>query len=78
MRHFSNQVAPGHQQLPWLGILAMNLLNLQYWGCNQVILQRSLAARSLKDAQIGLLVQVMDQVRKAGVSNVSIAATPGE
>lgn len=45
-----------HDQLPWLGILAMNLLNLQYWGCNQVILQRSLAARSLKDAQIGLLV----------------------
>jgi len=45
-----------HQQLPWLGILAMNLLNLQYWGCNQVILQRSLAARSLRDAQVGLLV----------------------
>ena len=31
-----------------------------------------------RKAQIGLLVQVMDQVRKAGVSNVSIAATPGE
>jgi len=45
-----------HPQLPWLGILAMNLLNLQYWGCNQVILQRSLAARSLRDAQLGLLV----------------------
>jgi SSS family solute:Na+ symporter len=45
-----------HPQLPWLGIVAMNLLNLQYWGCNQVILQRSLAARSLKDAQVGLLV----------------------
>jgi SSS family solute:Na+ symporter len=45
-----------HQQLPWLGIVAMHLLNLQYWGCNQVILQRSLAARSLRDAQIGLLV----------------------
>ena len=29
-------------------------------------------------AQIGLLVQVMDQVRKAGIRNVSIAATPGE
>ena len=28
-------------------------------------------------AQIGLLVEVMDQVRKGGVSNVSIAATPG-
>lgn len=44
-----------HPQLPWAGIIAMNLLNLQYWGCNQVILQRSLAARSLRDAQIGLL-----------------------
>ena len=31
-----------------------------------------------REAQIGLLVQVMDQVRKAGVNNVSIAATPGE
>jgi biopolymer transport protein ExbD len=30
-----------------------------------------------REAQIGLLVQVMDQVRKAGVSNVSIAAMPG-
>ncbi|MBU0740838.1 sodium/solute symporter [bacterium] len=45
-----------HKQLPWLGIVAMHMLNLQYWGCNQVILQRSLAARSLRDAQIGLLV----------------------
>ena len=27
-------------------------------------------------ARIGLLVEVMDQVRKGGVSNVSIAATP--
>ena len=31
-----------------------------------------------RDAQIGLLVEVMDQVRKGGVSNVSIAATPLE
>ena len=28
-----------------------------------------------RDAQIGLLVKVMDQVRKAGIVNVSIAAT---
>lgn len=28
-----------------------------------------------REAQIGLLVRVMDQVRKAGVNNVSIAAT---
>jgi SSS family solute:Na+ symporter len=45
-----------HAKLPWLGIVTMILLNLQYWGCNQVILQRALAARSLRDAQIGLLV----------------------
>ena len=31
-----------------------------------------------REAQIGLLVEVMDQVRKGGVSNVSIAATPLE
>lgn len=29
-----------------------------------------------RQAQIGLLVKVMDQVRKAGIKNVSIAATP--
>jgi biopolymer transport protein ExbD len=28
-----------------------------------------------REAQIGLLVKVMDQVRKAGIENVSIAAT---
>ena len=31
-----------------------------------------------REAQIGLLVKVMDQVRKAGVVNVSIAATTGQ
>ena len=45
-----------HDTLPWVGILGMLLLNLNYWGANQVILQRALAARSLRDAQIGLLV----------------------
>jgi solute:Na+ symporter, SSS family len=45
-----------HAKLPWLGIITMNILNLQYWGCNQVILQRSIAAKSLAHAQMGLLV----------------------
>ena len=45
-----------HPKLPWVAILGMFLLNLNYWGANQVILQRALAARSLRDAQIGLLV----------------------
>ncbi len=45
-----------HDTLPWIGIFGMLLLNLNYWGANQVILQRALAAKNLKQAQIGLLV----------------------
>ncbi len=45
-----------HDTLPWVGIFGMILLNLNYWGANQVILQRALAAKDLKQAQIGLLV----------------------
>ncbi len=45
-----------HETLPWIGIFGMLLLNLNYWGANQVILQRALAAKDLRQAQIGLLV----------------------
>ena len=45
-----------HPMLPWTAIFSMLLLNLNYWGCNQVILQRALAAKNLREAQIGLLV----------------------
>jgi len=45
-----------HETLPWTAILGMLLLNLNYWGANQVILQRALAAKDLRQAQIGLLV----------------------
>jgi SSS family solute:Na+ symporter len=44
-----------HEALPWIGLFGMNLLNLNYWGANQVILQRALAAKDLRQAQIGLL-----------------------
>jgi len=44
-----------HPQLPWTAIGAMLLLNLNYWGGNQIILQRALAAKSVKHAQVGLL-----------------------
>ena len=42
-----------HQTVPWTALIGMNLLNLNYWGANQVILQRALAAKSLRDAQLG-------------------------
>ena len=45
-----------HETLPWVGLFGMFLLNLNYWGANQVILQRALAAENLRHAQIGLLV----------------------
>ena len=45
-----------HDELPWIALIGMILLNLNYWGANQVILQRALAAKSLRHAQVGLLV----------------------
>ncbi len=44
-----------HPKLPWTAIGAMLLLNLNYWGSNQIILQRALAAKSMRHAQVGLL-----------------------
>ena len=45
-----------HKTLPWIAIFGMFLLNINYWCANQAVMQRSLAARSLKDAQLGLMV----------------------
>ena len=45
-----------HPQLPWIAIVGLFFLNINYWCANQYVVQRSLAARSLKDAQIGLMV----------------------
>lgn len=44
------------QLLPGLGVLlgGMWVANLFYWGCNQYIIQRALAAKSLKEARRGL------------------------
>ena len=45
-----------HPKLPWIHIFGLFLLNINYWCANQYVVQRSLAARSLKDAQVGLMV----------------------
>lgn len=45
-----------HPTLPWPALLGMMLLNLNYWGCNQIILQRALAAKNAYHAQVGLIV----------------------
>ena len=50
------QVKDAYDLLPGLGVLlgGMWIANLFYWGCNQYIIQRTLAARSLKEAQRGV------------------------
>lgn len=45
-----------HPKLPWIAIPGMLLLNINYWCANQSVVQRSLAARSLREAQVGLMV----------------------
>ncbi len=46
-----------HTEMPWLAVFIGGLWipNLFYWGLNQFITQRTLAARSLADGQRGLL-----------------------
>lgn len=49
-------MADAFDLLPGLAVLfgGLWIANLFYWGCNQYIIQRALAARSLKEAQRGL------------------------
>jgi SSS family solute:Na+ symporter len=45
-----------HQELPWTGIVSgMWIVILYYCGLNQFIVQRNLAARSLRDGQLGMI-----------------------
>ncbi|SEP98730.1 SLC5 family protein [Neolewinella agarilytica] len=45
-----------HPKLPWTLLFGLFFLNINYWCANQAVVQRSLAARSLREAQIGLMV----------------------
>lgn len=48
---------PSYGDLPGISVLlgGMWIANLFYWGCNQYITQRALAARNLREAQRGLV-----------------------
>lgn len=48
---------PGYKDLPGISVIIGGLwvANLYYWGCNQYIIQRALAAKSVKEAQKGML-----------------------
>ncbi|MCB0459341.1 MAG: sodium/sugar symporter [Flavobacteriaceae bacterium] len=49
---------PEYKNLPGLGVLVggMWVANLYYWGFNQYIIQRTLAAKSLKESQKGIIM----------------------
>jgi len=52
-----------HASLPWTAlILGIWIPNFYYWGFNQYIVQRSLAAKSLKHGQLGILLAAGMQV----------------
>ncbi|MCK5208465.1 MAG: sodium/solute symporter [Cyclobacteriaceae bacterium] len=46
-----------HEELPWTGVFfgGLWIAALSYWGCNQYIIQRALAAKNINEAQKGLL-----------------------
>jgi solute:Na+ symporter, SSS family len=46
-----------HPELPWIGVFlgGMWIANISYFGCNQFITQRALAAKDLPEAKRGLL-----------------------
>ena len=48
---------PSYKDLPGLSVIIGGLwiANLYYWGCNQYIIQRALAAKSVNEAQKGML-----------------------
>jgi len=49
---------PEYKNLPGIGVLVGGLwvANIYYWGFNQYIIQRTLAAKSLKESQKGILL----------------------
>jgi len=49
--------SPHYKELPGLGVVigGMWIANLSYWGFNQYIIQRTLAAKSLAEAQRGII-----------------------
>lgn len=48
---------PGYKDLPGISVIVGGLwvANLYYWGCNQYIIQRALAAKSVSEAQKGMV-----------------------
>jgi len=56
-------LSASHGELPWTALLAgIWIPNLYYWGFNQYIAQRTLAAKDLKHGQLGVLMAAGIQI----------------
>ncbi len=53
--HMHLYLPADHEKLPWTHMFGLFFLNINYWCANQTVMQRSLAAKNLKHAQMGLL-----------------------
>ncbi|RMF00460.1 MAG: hypothetical protein D6772_06350 [Bacteroidetes bacterium] len=53
--HMHLHLEATHDKLPWTMLFGLFFLNINYWCANQSVMQRSLAARSLREAQLGLM-----------------------
>jgi len=49
---------PNYKDLPGLSVLlgGMWVMNVSYWGFNQYIIQRALAAKNIREAQKGIVL----------------------
>ena len=45
-----------HSTLPWTHLFGLFFLNINYWCANQTVMQRAIAAKSLSQAQTGLMM----------------------
>ena len=54
---FHTVLDASHPDLPWPGVFfgGLWIAAVSYWGCNQYIIQKALAAKSLREAQYGLV-----------------------
>ncbi len=70
-----------HEKLPWPHIFGLFLLNINYWCTNQTVVQRSLAAKNLGEAQKGLLFGGVMKIVMAAViviPGIALAGVLGE
>ena len=73
---------PEYKNLPGIGVLVGGLwvANIYYWGFNQYIIQRTLAAKSLKESQKGIkkAQKFLRQAAQKDQKNVRAFALLGE